>query len=1353
LETQVREHLKSILSAARQVPRERRDDYLARACAADADGQALCAQVKALLQALDDAGEFLVDPPAVSQTLTGEQPRRAEGPLEDIGALVGPYKLLQRIGEGGFGVVYMAEQEQPVRRRVALKVIKLGMDTRQVIARFEAERQALTMMDHPNIARVLDAGSTVHGRPYFVMELVRGVPITRYCDDNRLTLPQRLDLFAQVCQAVQHAHAKGIIHRDLKPSNVLVTMNDERPLPKVIDFGIAKATGPKLTERTLFTEFAAIIGTPAYMSPEQAQMSALDVDTRGDVYSLGVLLYELLTGTTPFESEVLMQSGLAEMQRIIREVEPPRPSIRVCGWHTQAGWHGQAQRGRAATGAPEHGRAFGSAMASSSAVTVAQFRRTDPSTLIRSIRGELDWIVMKCLEKDRTRRYDTASGLAADVQRFLRDEPVLAGPPTAAYRLRKFLRRRRRWVVAACVFVLAVTLGMAGTIWQSLRARSAEREAVAMASTALAAQQSEADQRRLAVDRAERAEQLAYRLGLAAAESAIARGDHATARRALDSAPPPMRGFEWNYLQYESDRSERTLRIDLGPGDSSTVRCAISEDGRIAAAVRPGSTSIAFFDLMGGRSIRQLTAPAPLDHVTLAAQGASVIAGGADRTLHLLDAAGGRVLWQGAGHYRCVGNQMVVCSGNPATLTILDAASGSVTRTVAPQHAFAACAVYLTSDLRLAALVRSDYFDVLDLASGQVTWQGQGQALGFTPDDRWLLNVRLALPDSSVELLDAQTGETIESMPLRGRLAAHAVSADGSLALRTLGGPLNLFHVPTLEPMAALGTLPRADTVLSFADDGRLIAACGDGVRVYPPRVSPNPLRLPHGAGYSSAISPCGRYAASGEWGAVQMYDAATGTPLWCANPSLWFQFALAFSPDSRLVACQARRGTIALLDVQSGAMQRTFDCGIERGVLVNALAFSPDGSKLAAGFTDGKARIYTLAAPDTGPAIVLDAPSDELPERALGAVGGLAFSPDGARLATVSGLAVLDDGWTCHQRGVPGIVRVWRLDRPDRAVWEAGGAGNVLAFHPQDNVLLTGSLLTPLVVWDATSGARLAELVSTGDRPSALAFTPDGSRLAVGCAFGLQIWDGDAITASPEGPAPLVTIPTVASPDWLALQFSVDGKALVCSGGPSGIVRYDTVQPAHEVTRERAMTRSAMAVYRELLAGRPAPMLASNELVAKVQAHPSLDSALRQHAVACVRGLGEHVRVQLNLAAVCIQDHYRGYACDWTTALARAELAHRVWPDEPLTLLTLGQIYHFVDRHADAVATLRRADEVMRSLGFDDDVDLWATLAMAHHKLGQIAESQAALRHAREVSPGDAGAALKAAVQLVGGH
>ena len=409
--------------------------YLSQACGNDAD---LRQRVEAMLRDAAAADKFFGP---------GERALSGAALTEGPGTVIGRFKLLEKIGEGGMGVVYMAEQREPVVRKVALKIIKLGMDTRQVVARFEAERQALALMDHPNIAKVLDGGATESGRPYFVMELVPGLPITQFCDEANLPTRDRLELILEVCSAIQHAHQKGIIHRDIKPSNILVTLHGEKPVPKVIDFGVAKATQGRLTEKTLFTQFQQFIGTPAYMSPEQASLSGLDIDTRSDIYALGVLLYELLTGRTPFDGKELLQAGLDEMRRTIREKQPPRPSNRI------------------------------STLQGDDLTTTAKRRRTDPPKLIHLVRGDLDWIVMKALEKDRARRYDTANGFARDIQRHLNDEPVVARPPSRLYEFQKTVRRHKFGFLAAALMGVVLLAATAISAWQAVRATRAQTEA------------------------------------------------------------------------------------------------------------------------------------------------------------------------------------------------------------------------------------------------------------------------------------------------------------------------------------------------------------------------------------------------------------------------------------------------------------------------------------------------------------------------------------------------------------------------------------------------------------------------------------------------------------------------------------------------------------------------------------------------------------------------------------------------------------------------------------------------------------------------------------------------------------
>ena len=542
---------------------EARAVYLDEACNGDAN---LRRCVERLLNAHPKAdGLFQSQPPGLAATTAG--PTIDERP----GSVIGPYKLLQQLGEGGFGVVFMAEQQQPVRRKVALKIIKPGMDSKQVVARFEAERQALALMDHPNIARVLDGGTTESSRPYFVMELVKGIPITEFCDKNRLTPRDRLELFIPVCQAVQHAHQKGIIHRDLKPSNVLVTTYDDKPVPKVIDFGVAKAIEQKLTEQTLFTRIGQIIGTLEYMSPEQASLNALDVDTRADVYALGVLLYELLTGTTPLCKDRFQGVAFLEMLRLIREEEPPKPSTRL----TESG----------------------DALAS-----FAVYRKSDSQKLPKLVQGELDWIAMKALEKDRGRRYATANALAADVQRYLNDEHVEACPPTVTYRLRKYARKHKTAFAMASMSAALLLIGSVVSGWQAVRARRAEGDAVAERTNArqerdnaLKARQAEADQRNLAVaaqakaqnerDAAkaerEKVRRLHYTASLNLIPTAWEADNIGSVLELLDEQRPKadegdMRGFEWHYWDRLCHAEQRTLALD---DDGRTWAGVFSGDG------------------------------------------------------------------------------------------------------------------------------------------------------------------------------------------------------------------------------------------------------------------------------------------------------------------------------------------------------------------------------------------------------------------------------------------------------------------------------------------------------------------------------------------------------------------------------------------------------------------------------------------------------------------------------------------------------------------------------------------------------------------------------------------------------
>ncbi len=555
-----------LLAALAEADAAKRAAYLDKACGADA---ALRRRVEELLGGHESTADS-VAPPDNSCGAAPGGPTTDQPPLrplaERLGSWIGPYKLLQEIGEGGMGAVFMAEQDKPVRRRVALKIIKPGMDSAQVVARFEAEQQALAMMDHPNIARVLDVGTTDTGQPYFVMELVKGIPITTYCDANCLTPRERLELLVPVCQAIQHAHQKGIIHRDIKPSNILVTLHDGTPEPKVIDFGVAKAIEQRLTERTLFTQLGQVVGTPEYMSPEQAEMSGLDIDTRSDIYSLGVLTYELLTGSTPLERRRLREAGIGEVLRRVREEDPPRPSTRLS--------------------------------TADQLVSIAKRRKTEPAKLARLVRGELDWIVMKALEKDRTRRYATANGLARDLQRYLADEPVEAGPPSARYRLGKFARRHRAALATAAAFAIVLVAATAVSAWLALRAAKSKEEAVQ-------AYAAETEQRRLAQElrgiaeqksneaqaQAKLLERQLYISLVALAQRENLANNVGSAEQLLDRCPRPLRGWEWRFVNHSNHDELFTIGAPPRPPLFARSSAPRKTGSSAAAGTTSGSTT------------------------------------------------------------------------------------------------------------------------------------------------------------------------------------------------------------------------------------------------------------------------------------------------------------------------------------------------------------------------------------------------------------------------------------------------------------------------------------------------------------------------------------------------------------------------------------------------------------------------------------------------------------------------------------------------------------------------------------------------------------------------------------------
>ena len=1083
-----------------------RDAYLSAACGGDAE---LRRRVDELLAAHEKEQSFFLDAPLPGVQFTIDQPAK-----EKLGTQIGPYKLLQQIGEGGMGVVYMAEQTEPIARRVALKIIKPGMDTRQVIARFEAERQALAMMDHVNIARVLDAGTTEAGRPYFVMELVHGVPITKYCDDNHLTPRERLELFVPVCQAIQHAHQKGIIHRDIKPSNVMVTLYDGKPAPKVIDFGVAKATEQKLTERTLFTQFGTMVGTLEYMSPEQAEMSALGVDTRSDIYSLGVLLYELLTGSTPLSHKRMKEAAYAEILRLIKEEEPPKPSTRL--------------------------KDSGEALASISAQ-----RQTEPARLTKLVRGELDWIVMKCLEKDRNRRYESPSGLAADVQRYLSDEAVQACPPSVWYRFRKFARRNKVALTISSIVGLAVVIAATSMVLIG-------REQQATQTAQLAEARAEND-RKKAVER-ERRESYFHRITLAHRERAL---------QLLEECPEDLRAWEWHYLMRLCQVEPLVLR------DKTEINSlAFSPDGeRLASAGGDGSVKI--WNSRTGDVIQSFQAHTDsVFAVAFHLLGKHVVSAGADLKVKVWDLATEQEVFTGpCDALRRFGTAYTVAF-SPTDGRQLAAGSGGAVRVWDWKnrqllHTFAghenhSIPVAFSHDGRHLATGGA-------FREGQKLWDTAGgglplrtfsahrhpvSALAFSPDGRRLASASL---DKSVKVSDTTTGALRHTLLHTGNVDCIAFSPNGQrLASAGEDKTVRIWDATTgREVLGLRGHTGRCGCVAFSPDGWRLASASTDGtIRFW----DATPLRGDESQEtlsftqhndeiYSVALSPDSqKIASAGTDGLVKVWDAQTGrvSAEFSGHPVVIF--CVAWQPDGQRIASAGSEGrlhSVKVWDARNGREAFTLPAGREHSAVPHfAVVFRPDGRYLVTGKGNGAVEVWDAG---TG--------------REVGTLGthdreirGLVFSSDGRHLASASS---------------EGIVKIWDANRLDqkseaRLTLQARvpGASLNVAFSPDGRRLATGGAENTIIIWDVETGRELDTLRGHNGEVYTLAFSPDadGRWLAsAGEDSALKIWDSHAgtLVRSFRGHTGLVS----------SVAFSADGRRLVSGSRDTTVKVWDVTQ------------------------------------------------------------------------------------------------------------------------------------------------------------------------------------------------
>jgi serine/threonine protein kinase/WD40 repeat protein len=1346
----------SIFAEALGKTDQERAAFLDRHCQDDVE---LRRRLEALLKAHDHPDPFLEIPDPVAATMD-MQPQR-----ETTGTVIGPYKLLEQIGEGGFGVVFMALQQEPIRRKVALKILKPGMDTRQVIARFEAERQALALMDHPNIAKVLDAGQTSSGRPYFVMDLVKGLPITDYCDQNQLAPRDRLELFMHVCQAVQHAHQKGIIHRDLKPSNVLVTLHDGAPLVKIIDFGIAKALGRDLTDKTLFTGFAQLIGTPLYMSPEQTAFSNIDVDTRSDIYSLGVLLYELLTGTTPFDKDRLRQAAGDEIWRIIREEEPPKPSSRI------------STLGQAAS-------------------TVSTQRKSDPKRLSQLFRGELDWIVMKALDKDRGGRYETASAFAADVQHYLKDEAVQACPPSPWYRLRKLARRNKLLFVTSTVVAATLLVAITTVTWKWLEAETAREEAEGAHIRASDAEQiaRQREQRAVTAEHKTRLREAEALLGQARGTRLSRRpGQRFDALAAVRKAAAIGRELGQPAPWFDSLRNEAIAALALP--DVRLVK-ALPSRGSVRFDFDPGLEHYFLWDRTGSVSIRRLTDDTEICRVSQIPSNCGYLHVSPDGR-YLSYQFNGRV--HVTALVRKTGTRLLDQEGDTPTFStdgrefafqdpggsilLIDPATWKLRRRLEPSPRVSRMAFHPKGGRLALALRDSSEAHVRDLGTGavlgraplgrdwwtHVAWHPEGNILA-TAGDRvvylWDIAARRELAklegftnsginlafdsagtvlatwgwEHKLRLWDTYTGRQILAIPA----VVHSVRSgpDGRfLAAMELDNRLGLWEITVPQEYRTLTCGP-AHRQLGYwlpcvSSDNRLLVGGSEPGAGLWDLSSGKPLALLqnlHGPNHvllQPAKAGAGALLTNGPGGLFRWpIDREQNGALWRIGPPERLAIGGSFCEIG-----QSRNGDLlASVNQQHVTVLHADqpDRPVQLGGHADArfVAVSPDGQWVASGGFGhpGGAKVWQVVA-DSKLGKRIGRLRKDLP------VGGhchVCFSPDSKRLLTIGDrtLRLWEVGsWKEVTWPVPQSSSIAR----QTTTW-VGGAN----FSPDGRILAVETGFGAARLLDPETGKEYARLEDPNqERAVFFGFSPDGTLLVTATdGPALHVWDLRLIRQKLAG----------MDLNWDLPRYP-PSSPLSAHDAPLQVMVYHSWVERGLDHERQGQAEQALAAYRRAAADY-AKLLAAAEAKSSEPGAPLLwyENAclhLRIGDVAAYRKLCARMLDRFGHSKNSHEIGVLGYTCllgpdALNDSRLTLELAQKLPTMTPVghdhdiwTGLILGLAYYRAGRHDKALESLEKA--ISDYPDWDKNVLNWLVLAMAHQRLRHVKEGQQWLEKAKE--------------------